>query len=116
MPNFNDPQGTWIWVQNQIPGGVVGALIILAFVYVLRTRANADTTPPRKFARASRTFTAPESGVITSWSFRALIPAIPGAGGRPIYSRYPLSTVPLIRSTALTIWTQVVPFIPPMST
>ena len=29
MPNANNPQAVWIWVQNQIPGGVVGALIIL---------------------------------------------------------------------------------------
>lgn len=29
-----------------VGAGLVGALIILAFVYVLRTRANADNTPP----------------------------------------------------------------------
>ena len=23
MPNFNDPQGTWIWMQNQFPGSAV---------------------------------------------------------------------------------------------
>jgi hypothetical protein len=30
-----------------------------------------------------------------SWNFRALIPAIPGALGRPLYPRYPLETVQL---------------------
>jgi hypothetical protein len=38
MPNFNDPQGTWIWIQNQIPGGVVGALILLIVGWVIGPR------------------------------------------------------------------------------
>src|SRR5687768_3428080 len=44
MPNFNDPQGTWIWVQNQIPGGVVGALIILIVGWVIARLLQAGVT------------------------------------------------------------------------
>jgi hypothetical protein len=44
MPNFNDPQGTWIWVQNQIPGGVVGALIILIVGWVVARLLQAGVT------------------------------------------------------------------------
>jgi len=44
MPNFNDPQGTWIWVQNQIPGGVVGALIILVVGWVIARLLQAGVT------------------------------------------------------------------------
>src|SRR5215208_4827392 len=44
MPNFNDPQGTWIWVQNQIPGGVVGALIILIVGWIVARILQAVVT------------------------------------------------------------------------
>jgi hypothetical protein len=44
MPNFNDPQGTWIWVQNQIPGGVVGALILLVVGWVIARLLQAGVT------------------------------------------------------------------------
>jgi len=44
MPNFNDPQGTWIWVQNQIPGGVVGALIILIVGWIIARILQAVVT------------------------------------------------------------------------
>jgi hypothetical protein len=44
MPNFNDPQGTWIWVQNQIPGGVVGALILLIVGWVIARLLQAGVT------------------------------------------------------------------------
>jgi hypothetical protein len=44
MPNLNDPQGTWIWVQNQIPGGVVGALIILVVGWVIARLLQAGVT------------------------------------------------------------------------
>ena len=33
-----------------------------------------------------------------SWNFRALIPAIPGSVGRPLYARYPLATVDLVNT------------------
>src|ERR671910_709116 len=44
MPNVNDPQGTWIWVQNQIPAGVVGALIILIVGWVIARLLQAGVT------------------------------------------------------------------------
>lgn len=28
-PNFNDPQSVWLWVEDALPGGVVGAIILL---------------------------------------------------------------------------------------
>jgi hypothetical protein len=44
MPNANDPQATWIWVQNQIPGGVVGAIIILVVGWVIARLLQAGVT------------------------------------------------------------------------
>ena len=44
MPNVNDPQGTWIWVQNQVPGGVVGALILLVVGWVIARLLQAVVT------------------------------------------------------------------------
>jgi hypothetical protein len=44
MPDVNDPQGTWIWVQNQVPGGVVGALIILVVGWVIARLLQAGVT------------------------------------------------------------------------
>ena len=35
MPNLNDPQSVWIWVQDRIPGGVVGALILLVLGWLI---------------------------------------------------------------------------------
>jgi hypothetical protein len=29
MPNFNDPQSVWLWIERSLPGGVVGAIILL---------------------------------------------------------------------------------------
>lgn len=44
MPNVNDPQATWIWVQNQIPGGVVGALLLLIVGWVIARLLQAGVT------------------------------------------------------------------------
>ena len=44
MPNLNDPQGTWIWLENQIPGGVVGALILLVVGWVIARLLQAGVT------------------------------------------------------------------------
>jgi hypothetical protein len=44
MLNLNDPQGTWIWLQNQIPGGVVGAIIILVVGWVIARLLQAGVT------------------------------------------------------------------------
>jgi hypothetical protein len=44
MPNTNDPQTLWIWVQNQIPGGVVGALILLIVGWVIARVLQAVVT------------------------------------------------------------------------
>jgi hypothetical protein len=35
MPNPNDPQSVWIWVQDSVPGGVVGALILLVVGWLI---------------------------------------------------------------------------------
>jgi hypothetical protein len=35
MPDFNDPQSIWLWVEDSIPGGVFGALIILVVGWLI---------------------------------------------------------------------------------
>ncbi len=44
MPNANDPQAVWIEIQNQIPGGVVGALIILVVGWIIARLLQAGVT------------------------------------------------------------------------
>jgi hypothetical protein len=44
MPNANDPQAIWIGIQNQIPGGVAGALIILVVGWVIARLFQAGVT------------------------------------------------------------------------
>ena len=44
MPNFNDPESVWIWVENQVPGGVVGALILLVVGWIIARLLQAGVT------------------------------------------------------------------------
>ena len=44
MPNANDPQAVWIWVQDQVPGGVVGALILLVVGWIIARLLQAVVT------------------------------------------------------------------------
>src|SRR5215213_3895663 len=44
MPNTNDPQTLWLSVQNQIPGGVLGALLILVVGWVIARLLQAGVT------------------------------------------------------------------------
>jgi hypothetical protein len=35
VPNFNDPDSVWLWVENSLPGGVVGAILILIVGWIV---------------------------------------------------------------------------------
>lgn len=54
MPNFNDPQAIWIWLENQIPGGVVGALILLVVGWVIARLLQAGVTAALRRTRLDR--------------------------------------------------------------
>ena len=44
MPNFTDPDAVWIWVQHWLPGGVVGALILLVVGWLVARVLQAVVT------------------------------------------------------------------------
>src|SRR5690242_162515 len=44
MPKFNEPNAVWIWVQSWMPGGVVGALILLVIGWIVARVLQAVVT------------------------------------------------------------------------